>query len=302
MNEPVAPSVPGEEQAGFVADAASAAVRAGRLLRQAREAAGMHVEALAVSLKVPVAKLQALESGRLDGLPDVTFARALVASICRTLKVDPAPVLADFPQLGTSRLGVEAPAMNTPFRPPGTAPRFALSAHILKPRVLIVGALLLSAAAVFLWPRAAEEVSAPAPLAQTQQEGAAPAQEASAPEVTPAVRPEASAPAAVPAATPALAASAVLAPAPGVPASAAVPSDSMLVLTATEESWVKVTDAKGVVAISRTLKAGEVVAATGVPPLALVVGRVDAVRLQVRGQAFDMTPFAKDRVARFEVK
>ena len=30
--------------------------------------------------------------------------------------------------------------------------------------------------------------------------------------------------------------------------------------------------------------------------------RVDAVQLNVRGHAFDMTPFAKDHVARFEVK
>ncbi|WP_457306933.1 helix-turn-helix domain-containing protein, partial [Polaromonas sp. P5_E6] len=37
---------------------------AGTLLREAREAAGIHIAALAVSLKVPVKKLEALELDR----------------------------------------------------------------------------------------------------------------------------------------------------------------------------------------------------------------------------------------------
>ena len=49
-------------------------VTAGALLRQAREAAGLHVAALAVALKVPVRKLEALEDNRWDVLPDLVFA------------------------------------------------------------------------------------------------------------------------------------------------------------------------------------------------------------------------------------
>ena len=60
--------------------AASGAQRAGAMLRQAREDAGLHVEALAVALKVTVKKLEALEAGRIDLLPDPTFARGLAAS------------------------------------------------------------------------------------------------------------------------------------------------------------------------------------------------------------------------------
>jgi cytoskeleton protein RodZ len=37
-------------------------------------------------------------------------------------------------------------------------------------------------------------------------------------------------------------------------------------------------------------------------PLAVVVGRADAIEVQVRGLAFDLTSVAKDNVARFEVK
>ena len=43
-----------------------AGTSAGGLLRQAREAAGVHIGALSVALKVPVRKLEALESDRLS--------------------------------------------------------------------------------------------------------------------------------------------------------------------------------------------------------------------------------------------
>ena len=73
-------------------------VTAGALLRDAREAAGLHIAALAVALKVPVAKLEALEADNFSALPDMVFVRALASSVCRTLKIDPQAVLALLPQ------------------------------------------------------------------------------------------------------------------------------------------------------------------------------------------------------------
>ena len=49
---------------------------AGAMIRAAREASGLHVAALAFSMKVPVKKLEALESDRLDLLLDSVFVRA----------------------------------------------------------------------------------------------------------------------------------------------------------------------------------------------------------------------------------
>ena len=40
----------------------------GEMLRAARQAAGVHIEALAVSLKVPISKLEALEADDFDAL------------------------------------------------------------------------------------------------------------------------------------------------------------------------------------------------------------------------------------------
>ncbi len=87
---------------------------AGMLLRRAREASGLHVAALAVSLKVPVRKLEALEADRFDLLPDLVFARALASSVCRTLRVDAQPVLERLPVKTTPRLVQDRDGINTP--------------------------------------------------------------------------------------------------------------------------------------------------------------------------------------------
>ena len=79
----------------------------GEMLRAARQAAGVHIEALAVSLKVPISKLEALEADDFDALPDAVFVRALASSICRSLKLDPVPVLALMPQSGAPKLSVD---------------------------------------------------------------------------------------------------------------------------------------------------------------------------------------------------
>jgi cytoskeleton protein RodZ len=95
---------------------------------------------------------------------------------------------------------------------------------------------------------------------------------------------------------------AVLPATPAASAPASVSTAGTIVFTAKGESWVEVTDAKGVVVLRRTLAAGEAAGASGALPLAAVVGRVDATQVQVRGRPFDLGPVSKDNVARFEVK
>jgi cytoskeleton protein RodZ len=73
-------------------------VTAGTLLRHAREAQGLHIAALAAALKVPQRKLEALERDEYGALPDPSFTRALALSVCRSLKIDSAPVLALLPK------------------------------------------------------------------------------------------------------------------------------------------------------------------------------------------------------------
>ena len=50
------------------------------------------------------------------------------------------------------------------------------------------------------------------------------------------------------------------------------------------------------------VKSGDALDFTVAPPYSVVVGRADAVAVTVRGQAFDVSPFARNSVARFQVK
>ncbi len=304
---------------------------AGTLLREAREAAGLHIAALAVSLKVPVRKLEALEADRLDLLPDAVFVRALASSVCRTLKMDPAPVLDRLPQTSAPRLVRDTGGINAPFRAPSDGRSPSWIDQLSKPVFLAVFALLLGALVLIFLPSARQdEAAAPgksevtsAPVAVTPAPvpapEAAPAPAATAPAVTvpaPAAAPAPVQPTAVvtpgsavsaaPAVTPALTAATstptVVSPTAVVTAAVPLPTTGIVVFKTQGESWVEVTDAKGVVAVRKTLAPGEVVGASGALPLAVVVGRANATRVEVRGKPFDLGTVAKDNVARFEVK
>ncbi|MCW5650678.1 MAG: helix-turn-helix domain-containing protein [Ramlibacter sp.] len=309
-------------------------VTAGALLREAREAAGLHIAALAVSLKVPVRKLEALEEDRLDQLPDAVFVRALASSVCRTLKVDPAPVLARLPQTAVPRLAHDQSGINAPFRPPNDVARPSWADQLTRPVVLAVAALLLGALVLVLLPSMQRAVKGMQPEADVAlpvtSPGGAPmpagadASSGTTVVVSPAVPAAVATPASptvsVVASTPtvvsptlvvnptttvakAATASVPVAPAPAVAASGPVlPTTGTLVFKASGESWVEVTDAKGVVAVRKTLVAGETVGASGAMPLAVVIGRADATTVQVRGKPFDLGAVSRDNVARFEIK
>ncbi|MDD0809730.1 DUF4115 domain-containing protein [Curvibacter sp. RS43] len=311
---------------------------AGQLLKQAREAAGMHVAALAVALKVPVSKLEALEADRFDQLPDAVFVRALASSVCRSLRVDAAPILALLPQTQQPRLNPNDAGINTPFRAPHERRLRLVPEQWFNPTLLAVPLLCVGALAIYLWPRASEisalPDAAPAPVLSTPAEpaspepAATPAQASASPEpaavAAPGTRsdivssqassPPASAPP-LPASPPAPAAPVleakpvpVAAPAAApiaapAPAEAAAPAAaSVLSFSASGTSWIKVTDARGTVTLQKTLSAGETATATGQAPFAVVVGKVDVTQLQVRGQPFDLQSVARENVARFEVK
>jgi cytoskeleton protein RodZ len=78
--------------------------------------------------------------------------------------------------------------------------------------------------------------------------------------------------------------------------------ETIVMFKATGSSWIQVTDAKGTVVLKRLLGAGESAMATGQLPLAVLVGRVDATTVEIRGKPFDLASVARDNVARFEVR
>ncbi|ROZ62379.1 RodZ domain-containing protein [Ramlibacter sp. WS9] len=327
-----------DEEAAAVQQPAPDGVTAGTLLRRAREAAGLHVAALAVSLKVPVKKLEALEDDRWDLLPDMVFVRALAFSVCRTLKIDPQPIIERLPQMVMPRLVRASDGINTPFRAPSDGAPPTWFDQLTKPVYLAVFALLLGALVLILLPRTQQEkegnqvttassqaaavngevVSAPQPFvipapAPASSPAAMPPSGASTALTTAAVAPmavpvaasvpaKAASGAAAAASAPAVKASA---PATATPAAAISPSaaaSGIVVFRAKGTSWVEVTDAKGVVAMRKELRAGEAAGVSGILPLQVTIGRVDQTDVQVRGKAFDLRPVSKDNVARFTVK
>lgn len=264
---------------------------AGAMIRAARLAQGVHIAQLAASIKVSVRKLEALEADRLDELPDATFARALAQTVCRSLKIDPAPVLALLPSPGTlSQLEEVAQGLNQPFRDPAQ-PREGLPGLSLLRRPAVWGAALLVAGAMVLW-------WIPTSTWQTWlgRDGAATTSGVTV-EVVP-VEPAASLEA------PASGAEAASAPAPAAVSqvSAPVPSAAPVVVRTRAESWVEIQDANGRTLLSRLLAPGEEVALEGAFPMRVRVGNADATELRVRGEVFDMTPFRRENVARFDIR
>jgi cytoskeleton protein RodZ len=293
--------------------AATEGPSAGTLLKRARESVGLHVATLAVALKVPVRKLEALEGDRYDELPDAVFARALASSVCRHLKIDPQPILERLPQSGRPRLATTSESINAPFRAPGDGPGPRWSDHLTRPVSLAVIALLVGALVITFLPtmrfdeRAPEAVTSKAepvmPPGSPTTVAIAPA-EPVVPASAPAIAGTAPVATAAPVAAPAASASE-----PARPASAAGPTvagpastTGVVVFKTRSASWIQVVDAKGTTVLRRMLDAGETVGVNGTLPLSVIVGSAEATTVEVRGKPFNLGPVSRDNVARFEVK
>ncbi|KIQ27854.1 hypothetical protein RT97_21560 [Variovorax paradoxus] len=293
---------------------------AGDLLREAREAHGLHIEMVAAALKVPPQKLMALEADDIDSLPDPVFARALASSVCRALRIDPAPVLAKLPTTRHTSLAVADRTLKTNIVS-GTPRWNGGRSSVLPSRALltVVVLLLIGAGALFWLPQSVfDQVGASVSrLTSRSEANAGSAGDTSAggsASGTPGVvaenvpvqavaptGPAGDAPAAA-ANGPAPAATATVAPGAASPVAAAAGSSQQLVFVAREECWITVTEAGGKQLLRRSLQAGETVGLSGTLPLSVVVGRASAVDVQVRGKAYDLKPVTRGGgVARFEV-
>lgn len=281
------------------------AVTAGSLLRQARMAKGLHIAALATSIKVAPRKLELLESDRFDELPGATFTRALAQTVCRSLKIDPAPVLALLPLPADQGLSHMSLGLNAPFRDrpgrrvPGDLP-FLRSPVILGAAVLVLASVLL-----YLLPTGWVDgirQSADAPSGVITE----PVVPALSPAPTGAetVLPPSSSASSVSVVLPTAPASAV-APAPAAEASVPVVSPAavagVLLLRTSAESWVEVIDGRGAPLISRMLQSGETVGLDGASPLRVRIGNASATQVSFKGRPIELVP-TRDNVAKLELK
>ena len=286
---------------------------AGALLRAARQAQGLHIAALAASIKVSQRKLELLEADRLSELPDATFARALAQTICRSLKIDPAPVLAALPQATGYRLDAVDGGINTPFRDrPG---RHEPDRRSVLASPAVWAASLIAAAALLV-------LLMPAEWATSIQTAISGSQPTTAVVAAPPVAVEPPVAAVMPteaAATPAEAASAAVIEAAAsavvveLAASASAGLSSLaqvaaaaavgpLQLKASAETWVEVVDGESKVLVSRLLTSGETVVLDGTVPFRLKIGNAAGTEVAFRGQAVNLASSTRDNVARLELK
>lgn len=275
---------------------------AGQMLRQARQARGLHIAALATSIKVLPKKLEALEADRYDELPDATFTRALAQTVCRSLKIDPAPVLALLPRNSGMQLERAESSLNAPFRHrqghPGRSNDSKSWGERLPLRLWLPLLLVLGAVALYFSPddfhpwRAMRAVfsneAAPAGDAAASESSGLPAEPAAS--ATDALQPV------QPPGAPA--AEALASPAVG----AASASAALLELRVSKDSWIEVQDGASKPLLMRLVNAQEVVALNGSLPLRLKVGNASSTTVRFRGQLVDLVPVTRDNVARLELK
>lgn len=320
MTEPL-PDIEGPD--GAVRTAPEPPRSAGALLKAAREREGLHLAVLAATIKVTPAKLQALEQDRYDELPNLTFARALAQSVCRSLKIDPRPVLTLLPQVETPPLEGAMGKLNTPFQERPSRGDGAGLTWASKPMFWAGGLLLLAAVVVGLLPtdlfNGLTSPTAVAPAASAPVVAAPAAALASAPTVTEAVEPpaalaSAASPAAPLAALPAasavelaVAAAPASTPAAGLPsasapAATAAAGAGLLGLRASADSWIEVLDAQDQIVFSRVLRAGETAGVDGRLPLRVRIGNAGGTAVTFRGQAVDLGPYTRVNVARLELR
>lgn len=338
MTDPVAgPPPPGPKPAAAAPDPASDPARngvAGAMLRAARQQQGLHIAALAAAIKVSPAKLESLESGRYHELLDIAFSRALAQTVCRMLKIDPTPVLAQMPGAPPDALGRVDGGLNMPYRerPGRVVPGdWAPWRH---PVLWLVALLLIAAAAFVLVPAtvvrdlalpgsaATLQVMPPGGAAAGQpagaDAGAAPAAGAAsgpglapktaspgelgtnaAPTLGAAATPRTELPGAI---SGALVGDANPNPNANPNANANVNANvnangDAVLLRALQPTWVQAVDGTGQTLMARLLPAGETVEMTVTPPLRLKIGNVSGTELSFRGHRVDLSTATRDNIA-----
>lgn len=296
---------------------------AGAMLRAARQARGLEIDALAQVLKVPERKLAALEADRYDELPGLSFVRSLAQSYARQVGLDAAKVLAFLPSAGPppqQQLENVSRGLQTPYREGASGNPFGRSGsglpEWLKPVYLVPAVVLLAALAFWFappmqtmfgavgWPMSEAESASTSTTSEAVPVAAVPSGASAA--AAPGAGVLVSAPMAV---VPAPAASVPIAPAvsetvhstppEAAPTEASAPpaASGVVVLRTTGESWIEVRDAAGVVLLSRTVLPGEVIGLDGPLPMRLKAGIANVTQVTLRGEPFSLAPFTRGNVA-----
>ena len=283
---------------------------AGALLRAAREAAGLSVDAVAQQLKLAPRQVKALEEGDYTHLPGRTFVRGFVRNYARLVHLDPEKVLGALPA-GASAPTLEAPMLQQTAPTMGELPTSEHSkSGWTRWAIPLTLAAIVAAAATYEWLRPpgesratlggdpAANIERPAPIIAKQEAPGTSLQNplaATAPDPTPDTPPStSSAPASTASPYPATTPS----PAP-TPATGTTIALQPLMLAFRDYSWTEVRDRNGRVLLSGMNPGGTAQSLSGTPPLEIVIGNAADVSVRYKGQPVDLAPHTRQNVARF---
>ena len=313
MTETVTASVP-----------AAALTGVGQELAAAREARGLALADVAQQLKFAPRQLEALEQEQFSALPGATFARGMVRSYARLLKLDPDPLVeriaGRFEVPDSNRLAARY-HQPVPFSDSARKSTFVYLG-------LSLGVLVLVGVVGYEWQ---QERQAAAKSKGTEVARAAPKERDKERETKPRAAPV---PAQV-AVAPAPAAAAPVAPAPvatekskAVTTVAAAPSavapekpkavaqdkdkdkekpkvvssgPHRLVVRTDGEAWIEIKDAADRMLVSSLNPAGSERVVRGKPPYQLVIGNASNVRVLYDDKLIDLAPHTRQDVARLTV-
>ncbi len=292
----------------------------GRRLREARTAARLSQDDVAVRLRLDRRVVDALERDDHRSLPEPTFVRGYLRSYARLLGLPAGPIVEAYDREGHTPPGLVAD-LSRRQEVRSSDPPVRLMTYVVVAALVTLGVL---------WWRY-ERTPEPVPL---DQAGTTPPTALAAPAVTgPAAAPP-SAPAASPAVTgtppppaaavPAVAAgtaptppagtgaaapatppgaSAASAAAEPLPTAPAVPEGgpNRLVLRFKHDSWVEVYERGGKRVFFNQAKGGQVLSLSGTPPFRVILGYARDAQVEYNGALFDHAPFTSRDIARFTV-
>jgi len=261
----------------------------GARLRQAREAAGLTLEEVGQTLRMPVQVVKSLEAEQWDRLGAPVFVRGQLKSYARLLKVDLGEVL------DQSRIGPVVPPQLVSHT---HTPRARRIAESLGRRALYVGITAVLAVPVWFATRGHFDGTAPTPNTASLDviPAAVPVAGSDAPAAPPA---NTAAPAAAPA-TPSAPYLASLTPVPRPNAPAPAPAGA-LSLQFKGDSWVDIAAPDGSTVEKALVKSGETRTFSPGQVARMVLGNASAVEVQQAGTIVDLSPYQRANVARFTV-
>jgi cytoskeleton protein RodZ len=272
-------------------DGTDAGAGVGEELAVARAALGLSIADIAQQLKFGARQIEAMEQGRFEDLPSGTFARGMVRSYARLLKLDAESLVARMAARVAVPDNAEAVAsIRRPIPITDSSRRLNLIYAALSLAILCV-----SAAVLIEWQRerSAEARLTFVPAARMPQETAEPQRLAAAAPVE------------------VNATSVITPPAPEArPPSAQSPSAQppaaqdkrRIVLKFDGNSWVEIRGRDGKALISQLNPAGSEQTVEGRPPFSLVIGNAQFVRLSYDDRQIDLAPHVKVEVARFTLE